>query len=294
MLGFHGIRFSLKNKDLFMAELGAMYDLAKQGFKFGIMFPQVISPQEVLDAKAIMREMGMLGHPNVKVGAMIETPAATIMIKDICDVGIDFISFGTNDLTQFTLAIDRGNEDVQYIYDEMNWAVLKQISRVIRECHSRSPKIETSICGQAGSKREMVEYLVKQGIDSISVNADMAKELSELVYQMENGKAVEEPKVQEEKPKEEIKENTDAKIEPLDSLTNIEEKIDEREAERVADDIEERQEFEENTEVEDLKSDDEIEGAIDEEDEDGVATEEIASQEPEGTATEDISEVFKE
>jgi pyruvate,water dikinase len=121
---------------------------------------------------------------NVQFGVMVETPAATILIKDICEEGIDFISFGTNDLTQFTLAIDRGNGEVQDIYDEMNWAVLKQISRVIREC--KKYKVESSICGQAGSKPEMVKFLVKQGIDSISVNADVAHEISKLVQKLEN------------------------------------------------------------------------------------------------------------
>ena len=114
---------------------------------------------------------------------MIETPAAVVLIKDLCEQGINFISFGTNDLTQYTLAIDRGNEEVQYLYNELGWAVLKQISKVIREC--KAHKVETSICGQAGSKKEMVEFLIQQGIDSISVNADAAREVSELVKNLE-------------------------------------------------------------------------------------------------------------
>ena len=183
MLGNHGIRFSLKNLGIFKAELKAVEELSVKGHKFGVMFPQIISPEEVKQAKKIMEELGMT---TVRVGVMIETPASAILIKDICEVGIDFISFGTNDLTQYTLAIDRGNEDVQYIYDETNWAVLKQLSRVIRTC--KQYKVETSICGQAGSKKEMVEFLVKQGIDSISVNADAAKEISEFVRELENGK----------------------------------------------------------------------------------------------------------
>ncbi|MAH47394.1 phosphoenolpyruvate synthase [Candidatus Pacearchaeota archaeon] len=185
MLGNHGIRFSLKNKNIFKAELRAIKLLADKGHKFGLMFPQVISPNDVKEAKGVFRELGMLGNSNIKIGVMIETPAATILIKDICDEGIDFISFGTNDLTQYTLAVDRGNEDVQYLYDEHSWAVKKQISRVIRECRSRDPKVETSICGQAGSNKEMVEFLVSRGIDSISVNADVAKEISQFVQNLE-------------------------------------------------------------------------------------------------------------
>ena len=179
MLGFHGIRFSLKHPEIFRAELMAVKYLAEKGNKFGLMFPQVISPEEVIQAKKIINEMDI----NVRIGVMVETPASVVLIRDICETGIYFISFGTNDLTQFTLAIDRGNENVQYLYDEKNWAVLKQLSRVIREC--KNNKVETSICGQAGSDKEMVEFLVKQGIDSISVNADKAREISEFVRELE-------------------------------------------------------------------------------------------------------------
>jgi len=185
MLGFHGIRFSLKNSDIFKAELSAVKELSEKGHKFGLMFPQVISSDEIKKAKEIMQELNMLSNQNIRVGVMIETPASTILIKDICEQGIDFISFGTNDLTQYTLAIDRGNENVQYLYNDLDWAIKKQISRVIRECKFK--KIETSICGQAGSNKQMVEFLVKQGIDSISVNIDAAHEISKFVQELETG-----------------------------------------------------------------------------------------------------------
>lgn len=181
MLGMHGVRFSLKHPEIFKAELLAIKELAEKGHKFGVMFPQVISVQEVAEAKQIIQELGMFDL--VKFGIMVETPAAVMVIEDICKQGIKFISFGTNDLTQFTLAIDRGNDHVQYLYDEMNMAVLKSLSRVIRTC--KQYKVETSICGQAANKKEMVEYLVKQGIDSLSLNADSANEISELVKKLE-------------------------------------------------------------------------------------------------------------
>lgn len=184
MLGLHGIRFSLKHPKIFKAELLAIKELADKGHKFGVMFPQIISLEEVKAAKKILEELEMMGNPNIKWGLMIETPAAVILIKDFCQQGINFISFGTNDLTQYTLAIDRGNDAVQYLYDETGWAVLKQLSKVIREC--KQFKVETSICGQAASKKEMVEFLVGQGIDSLSVNADAAREVSELVKQLED------------------------------------------------------------------------------------------------------------
>ncbi|MFH0808728.1 MAG: phosphoenolpyruvate synthase [archaeon] len=208
MLGDHGIRFSLKHPGIFKAELQALKELADKGHKFGVMFPQIISVNEVKQARAIFNELKI---DNVQFGVMIETPAATILIKDICEEGIDFISFGTNDLTQYTLAIDRGNEEVQNIYDEMNWAVLKQISRVIRECKKHG--VESSICGQAGSKKEMVEFLVKQGIDSISVNADAAREISEFVQKLES----------EEKPKTLNQNNS---ISPIDDKEKIKEELE--------------------------------------------------------------------
>lgn len=184
MLGFHGIRFSLKHPKILEMELLAMRDLADKGHKFGVMFPQIISVEEVKEAKKILENLNMIEHPNIKWGIMVETPAAVLLIKDFCELGINFISFGTNDLTQYTLAIDRGNELVQYLYDEASWAILKQISRVIRECKSHN--VETSICGQAASRKDMVEFLVKQGIDSVSVNADAAKEISEFIREIES------------------------------------------------------------------------------------------------------------
>jgi pyruvate,water dikinase len=115
---------------------------------------------------------------------MVETPAAVQIIKELCEEKIDFISFGTNDLTQYTLAIDRGNELVQEFYNEMDPAVLHQIEYVIRMC--KKMNVKTSICGQAGSKKEMVKYLVELGIDSISVNADVAADIAEYIKELES------------------------------------------------------------------------------------------------------------
>ncbi len=184
MLGDHGIRFSLKNQDLLEAEFTAVKELADEYNKkiFGIMFPQVISVDEVRIAKKIASKMHF--PKNVKIGIMVETPAAVQIINDLCEEGVDFISFGTNDLTQYTLALDRNNEDVQNLYNELNPAVLNSISYVIRRCKKFG--VETSICGQAGSKPEMVKFLLKEGIDSISVNADAAHAVSLLINEIED------------------------------------------------------------------------------------------------------------
>ncbi|MCK9567997.1 phosphoenolpyruvate synthase [Candidatus Pacearchaeota archaeon] len=181
MLGMHGIRYGIKNPKILTAELKALKRIANEGKKIGVMMPQIISISEVQEVKKILKE---INFTNLKLGIMVETPAAVQLIKEFCEEGIDFISFGTNDLTQYILAVDRGNEQVQHLYDEMHPAVLHQLEFVIRVCKRNN--VETSICGQAGSKKEMVKFLVEKGIDSISVNADVAKEISDYVAEIEN------------------------------------------------------------------------------------------------------------
>ena len=180
MLGMHGIRFGIKHPEILKAELKAMKRVAQKGKKMGILMPQVISLEELQKVKQFLKE---IEFNDAKVGIMIETPAAVQLIKDFCEDGIDFISFGTNDLTQYMLAVDRGNEEVQHLFNELNSAVLYQLGFVIRVC--KRYNVETSICGQAGSKKEMVKFLVEKGIDSISVNADMAKEISDYIAEVE-------------------------------------------------------------------------------------------------------------
>jgi pyruvate,water dikinase len=182
MLGFHGIRFSLKHKDIFEAEISAIKKVAETypEKKFGIMFPQVINENEIQEAFNVFRKFQ---RNNMTMGAMIETPAAVQIIREICKY-VKFISFGTNDLTQFTLALDRGNPEVQYLYDETHPAIIRQIKKVIKVCKEYG--VETSICGQAGSKPEMAKKLVKLGIDSISTNADMAHDISKMIKDIES------------------------------------------------------------------------------------------------------------
>jgi pyruvate,water dikinase len=180
MLGMHGIRYGLKHPEIIKAEINALNRVSESGKKIGIMMPQIISVDEVKKVKELLKELNV---SNVRLGIMVETPAAVQLIRELCEEGISFISFGTNDLTQYILAVDRGNEEVQSLFDEMNPAVLYQLEFVIRVCKRNN--VETSICGQAGSKKEMVKFLVEKGIDSISVNADMAKEISDYVAEIE-------------------------------------------------------------------------------------------------------------
>ncbi len=226
MLGFHGIRFSLKNLQIFEAELEAIYNVAKHfpDKKFGIMFPQIINEEEIVQAYKLVHEK--YPQKNIVVGAMIETPAAVQIIRSICKY-VKFISFGTNDLTQYTLAVDRGNSECQYLYNETHPAVLSQLKRVIDIC--KEYHVESSICGQAGSKKEMVEQLVRYGIDSISVNADVASEISEFVAELEktlNEKGFKHSKQEENMAKENP--NKKSKILPIDEVSEVKEKIEQK------------------------------------------------------------------
>ncbi len=184
MLGNHGIRFGIKNPEILEAEILALKEVADEfhGKKFGIMLPQIISVSEVLAAQKVANEIKL--PTNIVFGIMVETPAAVQIIEDLCDTGIKFASFGTNDLTQFTLALDRNNEAVQDLYNEMHPAVLNSLKHVIEVCNRRG--VQISICGQAGSKPEMAAFLVKCGINSISVNADAAYSVSTIVQEIEN------------------------------------------------------------------------------------------------------------
>ncbi|MHC1566119.1 MAG: phosphoenolpyruvate synthase [Candidatus Syntropharchaeales archaeon] len=170
MLGWRGIRRDLTYTEHFKLELGAFKKLFELGYRnVGIMLPLVQHPSEVKRAKQIMEEVG-LDLETTTLGIMIETPAAAIIIEEFLDVGLDFVSFGTNDLTQYTLAIDRNNEHVASLYNERHPAVMKLIEYVIGVCRERG--VITSICGQAGSKPEIVKKLVEFGISSISANID--------------------------------------------------------------------------------------------------------------------------
>ena len=181
MLGMHGIRYGVKYPEMLKSELKALKRVSGRGKKIGVLLPQVISVEEVRKVKEFLKE---IDFNDSKIGVMIETPAAVQIMKDLCEEGIDFVSFGTNDLTQYILAIDRGNEQVQHLYDEMHPAVLRQLEYVIRI--AKKNNVESSICGQAGSKKEMVKFLVEREIDSISVNADVASEIADYIAELES------------------------------------------------------------------------------------------------------------
>jgi len=180
MLGWHGIRRDLDTTEMLKAQFRAILELNEEGFeKIGIMLPFVQSAEEVRKAKQIAKEVGLKPGKNVEFGVMVETPAAVWSIDEIINEGIDFISFGTNDLTQLTLGIDRNNEKIQHLFTELHPAVLRSLRHVIRKCKKKG--VTTSICGQAASNPEMVKHLVRFGIDSVSANIDAVDKVRKAV-----------------------------------------------------------------------------------------------------------------
>lgn len=184
MLGWRGIRRGIDQPDLLRAEFKAIKRLVDEGFiNIGVMIPLVQHPEELKAAKKIAASVGLRPHKDVKFGIMVEIPAAALIIDDFIAEGLDFISFGTNDLTQYTLALDRNNERVAKLYSEKHPAVLKLIEMVIKSC--RKAGVNTSICGQAGSDPQVAKKLVEFGITSISANPDAVETIREMVARTE-------------------------------------------------------------------------------------------------------------
>ena len=171
-MGYRAIRICLKRVDIFKTQLRALYRASAYG-NIGIMFPMIISAEEVRrikeiveEVKAELKENGII-YGEVELGIMIETPAA-VMISDELAKEVDFFSIGTNDLTQYTLAIDRQNARLDDIYDSHHPAVLKMIQMVIENGHKGGAWV--GICGELGADLTLTDTFVEMGIDELSVS----------------------------------------------------------------------------------------------------------------------------
>ncbi|UIP01179.1 phosphoenolpyruvate synthase [Halobaculum sp. CBA1158] len=183
MMGWRGIRRSLDKTDVFRQELTAFKRLYEMGYdNVELMLPLVNDADDVEAAKGHMEAVG-IDPAKRRWGVMIETPASALAIEELAECGIDFASFGTNDLTQYTLAVDRNNSNVADRFDELHPTVLSLIGEVIETC--RELDVDTSICGQAGSKPEMVDFLVEEGVTSISANIDAVRDVQHEVKRTE-------------------------------------------------------------------------------------------------------------
>ncbi len=171
-LGYRAIRICLTRHDIFKAQLRALLRASAFG-NVSIMFPMIISVREVLDAKAVLEECRReliaegVNIGEIETGIMIETPAA-VMIAEELAAEVDFFSIGTNDLTQYTLAIDRQNPSLDPFYDSHHPAVLKMIEQTVTAAHKHECWV--GICGELGADTSLTETFLKMGIDELSVN----------------------------------------------------------------------------------------------------------------------------
>ena len=172
-LGLRAIRICLTRPEIFKTQLRALYRASAYG-NISIMYPMIISEQEVdkikvieNEVKAELTEQGIeFGNP--KSGIMIETPAAVIMSRQLAKK-VDFFSIGTNDLTQYTLAIDRQNTKLDDFYDAHHPAILAMIRMVVENAHAEG--IWAGICGELGADTTLTEEFLKMGVDELSVSA---------------------------------------------------------------------------------------------------------------------------
>lgn len=173
-MGFRAIRYCLKNRDLFRIQLRAILRASAFG-NISIMFPLITCVEEVREGKALVEELkaeltaqGIEYDKSIKVGIMTETAAAGI-IADLLAKESDFFSIGTNDLTGYTMAADRGNSDVSYLYSALQPAVLRMIRSIITA--ARENNIPVGMCGEAAADPLMIPLLISFGLTEFSVSA---------------------------------------------------------------------------------------------------------------------------
>ena len=174
-LGYRAIRICLTQREIFKTQLRALLRASNYG-NLSIMYPMIISLEEIHEIKKIVEEVkeelraAGVAFKDVEQGIMIETPAAAVM-SDVLAKEVDFFSIGTNDLTQYTLAIDRQNPKLDAFYNPHHEAVLRLIERTVKNAHEAG--IWAGICGELGADTTLTERFLKMGIDELSVSPGM-------------------------------------------------------------------------------------------------------------------------
>lgn len=185
-MGYRAIRICLDRRDIFRTQLRALLRASAYG-NIGIMYPMIISVDEVKEIKKIVESIKTeltekgIEYGEVEQGIMIETPAA-VMISDLLAEEVDFFSIGTNDLTQYTLAIDRQNSKLDNIYDAHHPAVLRMIQQTIENGHKAGCWV--GICGELGADMTLTETFLKMGIDELSVSPTFVLPIRKLIREM--------------------------------------------------------------------------------------------------------------
>ena len=189
-MGYRAIRICLDRKEIFRTQLRAIYRASHYG-TISIMFPMIISVSEVKEIKGIVEdvknELDSQGIPygEVELGIMIETPAAA-MISDLLAKEVDFFSVGTNDLTQYTLAIDRQNPKLDNIYDSHHEAILRMLKMIADNAHKEGCWV--GICGELGADTTLTEKFLRMGYDELSVTPSMILQVRDAIRKIDLSK----------------------------------------------------------------------------------------------------------
>ena len=186
-LGYRAIRICLTQTDIFKTQLRAIFRASNYG-QIAIMYPMITSVEEVKKIQEIVQEVKKelrdceIPYKDVEEGIMIETPAAVMISDELAEL-VDFFSIGTNDLTQYTLAIDRQNEKLDAFYNPHHKAVLKMIQMVVDNAHKAGKW--AGICGELGADPDLTETFVRMGVDELSVAPSMILKLRKIVREIE-------------------------------------------------------------------------------------------------------------
>ncbi|MGO3751799.1 MAG: phosphoenolpyruvate--protein phosphotransferase [Peptoniphilaceae bacterium] len=183
-LGFRAIRLQLSMKKMFKDQLRALLRASAFG-ELSIMYPMIVSLEELFEANKVLeecklelKEEGISFDENIKVGIMVETPAVVVEAESFAK-HVDFFSIGTNDLTQYILAADRGNEKVAYLYDSYNPAVIHAIQRIIEAGHKEG--IIVGMCGEFASDEKACKMLLGMGLDEFSVSSSSVSSIKNII-----------------------------------------------------------------------------------------------------------------
>ncbi|MDC7221163.1 MAG: phosphoenolpyruvate--protein phosphotransferase [Spirochaetales bacterium] len=190
-LGIRGIRLLLQREDVLRTQIQALLTASKAG-KVGMMIPMINSLKPIERIRTLVEEektaLGWDGPDNLKLGVMIETPAAVQMIKEILNK-VDFVSIGTNDLTQYTLAADRGNPQMDDYYDEFHPAVLRSIAHTIRQAKKKG--VLNGICGELAGNPLALPFFIGLGVDELSGTASNLLKLKRIIRKTNSRDAAE-------------------------------------------------------------------------------------------------------
>ncbi|HDR1022617.1 TPA: phosphoenolpyruvate-protein phosphotransferase PtsI [Pasteurella multocida] len=183
-LGWRAIRIALDRREILNAQLRAVLRASAFG-KLAVMFPMIISVEEIRELKAVietlkqeLRDEGKAFDENIQIGVMVETPSAAVNAKFLAKE-VDFFSIGTNDLTQYTLAVDRGNELISHLYNPMSPSVLGLIKQVIDASHAEGKW--TGMCGELAGDEKATILLLGMGLDEFSMSAISVPRIKKLI-----------------------------------------------------------------------------------------------------------------